>query len=59
MTRKQLEIDFIVNHGNQRYYIQSAYAIPDQEKMRQEQASLNHIPDSFKKIFVTNDPGPL
>ena len=59
ITRKQLEIDFIVNRGNQRYYIQSAYAIPDQEKMRQEQASLIHIPDSFRKIIVTNDPGPL
>jgi len=59
ITRKQLEIDFVVNHGNQRYYIQSAYAIPDQEKMRQEQASLIHVPDSFRKIIVTNDPGPL
>ena len=59
LTRKQLEIDFIVNQGNQRYYIQSAYAIPDQEKMKQEQASLIYVPDSFKKIIVTNDPGPI
>lgn len=38
--RKQLEIDFVCNKGSKRYYIQSAYAIPDQEKMEQEQRSL-------------------
>ncbi len=41
---------FVVNLGNRRYYIQSTYAIPNQEKMQQERASLTHIPDSFKKI---------
>ena len=38
--RKQVEIDFVCNKGSKRYYIQSAYAIPDQEKMKQEQRSL-------------------
>ena len=56
--RKQLEIDFVANLGNQRYYIQSAYAVPDKEKMEQEQASLINVPDSFKKIIVV-ESGPL
>ena len=54
-TTKQIEIDFVVNKGSERLYIQSAYAIPDMEKMRQEQAPLSKIPDSFKKIIVTLD----
>lgn len=53
--RKQLEVDFVVNHGMQRYYIQSALSITDPEKRRQEIASLLHIPDSFRKIVVTRD----
>lgn len=53
-TRKQLEVDFVANKGNKRYYIQSAYALPDQEKMDQEQASLLRIPDSFKKLIIVN-----
>ena len=57
--RKQLEVDFVVNLGNRRYYIQSAYAIPNQEKMQREQASLIHIPDSFKKIIVVAGNSPL
>ena len=57
--RKQLEIDFVANLGNQRYYIQSAYAIPDKDKMEQEQASLINIPDSFKKIIVVESGMPL
>ncbi|MBO7348376.1 MAG: ATP-binding protein [Spirochaetales bacterium] len=57
--RKQLEIDFVANRGNQRYYIQSAYAIPDKEKMEQEQASLINVPDSFKKIIVVESGMPL
>ena len=47
--KKQLEVDFVANQGNKRYYIQSAFALPDQEKMDQEQASLIKISDSFKK----------
>lgn len=55
-VRKRLEVDFVCNRGNNRYYIQSAFAIPDQTKMQQEQNSLIHIPDSFKKIIVVKDP---
>ena len=54
-VRKRLEVDFICNQGNKRYYIQSAFAIPDREKMQQEQNSLVHIPDFFKKIIVVKD----
>lgn len=49
------EVDFVCNEGNQRYYIQSAFSIPDEEKMKQESASLDHIGDSFKKIIVVGD----
>lgn len=54
-VRKRLEVDFVCNKGNQRYYIQSAFAIPDNSKMQQEQNSLVHISDSFKKIIVVKD----
>lgn len=54
-VRKQLEVDFVVNRGNQRYYIQSAFSMPDEEKVRQESASLLRIGDSFKKIIVVKD----
>lgn len=53
--RKQLEVDFVVNEGNQRYYIQSALALPDEEKRKQEMASLLKINDSFKKIIIVKD----
>ena len=53
--RKQLEVDFVVNEGSQRYYIQSALALPDEEKRQQEMASLLKINDSFKKIIVVKD----
>lgn len=53
--RKQLEIDFVCNKGSKRYYIQSAYAIPDQAKMEQEQRSLMLTGDFFKKIIITKD----
>lgn len=55
VVRKRLEVDFVCNRGNQRYYIQSAFSIPDNEKMKQEQKSLIHIGDSFKKIIVVKD----
>ncbi len=55
-VRKILEVDFVVNLGNYRYYIQSAYNIPSQEKMIQEQASLLSINDSFRKIIIVNQP---
>ncbi len=57
--RKQLEIDFVCNQGSKRYYIQSAYAIPDQVKMEQEQRSLMLTGDFFKRIIITKDtPAP-
>lgn len=57
--RKQLEIDFVCNKGSKRYYIQSAYALPDQAKMDQEQRSLTLTGDFFKKIIITKDtPAP-
>ena len=54
-VRKQDEIDFVCNKGSKRYYIQSAYAIPDQAKMEQEQRSLMMTGDAFKKIIITKD----
>lgn len=54
-TKKQLEIDFIANQGSKKYYIQSAYSLPDADKMKQEKASLINVNDSFKKIIVVKD----
>lgn len=51
---KQLEVDFVVNQGSQRYYIQVAYDISSEGKQRQEFHSLRNIPDSFKKIIIVN-----
>lgn len=53
--RVSREVDFVANRGSQRYYIQSAFAIPDEEKRKQETASLNGIGDSFRKIVVVRD----
>ena len=50
-----LEVDFVCNKGSQRYYIQSAYSIPDMDKMKQDQDSLDRIDDSFKKIIIVQD----
>lgn len=55
-VRKTFEVDFVVNLGNRRYYIQSAYNIPTEEKMAQEQASLLSINDAFRKIIIVNQP---
>lgn len=54
-ARKQLEVDFVVNRGDERCYIQSALSIDDPDKKKQEVASLLRIPDSFKKIVVVKD----
>ena len=54
-TRKQLEIDFVCNKASKRYYIQSAYSIPDEAKMMQEQRSLMLTGDFFKRIIITKD----
>ena len=54
-VRIQAEVDFVCNKADQRYYIQSAFSIPDREKMLQEQNSLMRIADSFKKIIIVKD----
>ncbi len=54
--KKRTEIDFVCNLGSRRYYIQSAFSIPDSEKMRQESRPLVAVSDSFKKIIVVKDP---
>lgn len=56
--RKQLEVDFVVNRGSQRYYIQSALSIADPKKREQETLSLLHIPDFFCKIVIVKDRMP-
>lgn len=53
--RKVLEVDFVVNRGSQRIYIQSAYMLPDQAKTEQEQRPLIHIRDSFRKVIISGD----
>lgn len=53
--KKQLEIDFVANLGSRRYYIQSAFRMPDKEKEEQEKASLLNVNDSFKKIVIVKD----
>ena len=55
LCRTYLEIDFVANFGSNRYYIQSAYAIPDEDKKNQEMNSFNHTNDSFKKIILINE----
>ena len=51
----QYEVDFIANNGTDKYYIQSAYALPDEEKREQELKSLKRINDSFRKIVIVGD----
>ncbi|MBR5948751.1 MAG: ATP-binding protein, partial [Clostridia bacterium] len=57
-VRKQLEVDFICNLGSLRYYIQSAYSVPDEAKRAQEIRPFTKIDDSFKKIVITRDIVP-
>lgn len=54
-VRKQIEVDFVANKGSRRYYIQSAFALPTEEKRIQEERPLVNVPDSFKKIVVVKD----
>ncbi len=54
-VRSNLEVDFVCNLGNKRYYIQSAYRMPDDAKVAQEQASLLKVQDSFKKILIIGE----
>lgn len=57
MKHKHLEVDYVVNRGSQRIYIQSAYMMPNQEKMAQEQRPLIKINDSFRKVIISGDQG--
>ena len=52
---KQLEVDFVINKGNEKYYLQSAYSIDDSKKREQELQSLLNIDDNFKKIVIVYD----
>ena len=54
-TKKQLEVDFVVTRGSEKYYIQSAFAMDSRSKQEQEERPLNAIGDSFKKIIVVRD----
>ncbi len=53
--KKQLEIDFVANQGSKRYYVQSAFRMDNEDKVRKEQRSLKNVPDSFKKLIVVRD----
>ena len=52
--RKNLEVDFVVNRGDQRIYIQSAYSMPSQEKILQEKRPLLNVSDNFSKVIITS-----
>lgn len=54
-TYKQLEVDFIANKGNNKIYIQSAFSMPNEEKIKQEERPLLKINDSFKKVIIVKD----
>ncbi|MCR5797516.1 MAG: ATP-binding protein, partial [Eubacterium sp.] len=54
-VRIQLEIDFIASMGSKKYYLQSAFSLPDEAKVKQEKASLINVNDSFKKLVIVND----
>lgn len=58
-VRVNLEVDFVCNLGSRRYYIQSAYRMPDEKKLKQEEASLKKIDDSFKKIIIIGEEMPV
>lgn len=53
--KKQLEVDFVATKGSEKYYLQSAFAMPTEDKVKQEQRSLLSISDSFKKIIIVGD----
>lgn len=57
--RQYYEVDFVCNQGSKRYYIQSAYRMIEEEKVKQEEASLRRIDDSFKKIIVLGEYTPV
>lgn len=53
--RKQLEVDFVCNRGHERHYIQSAYRLPDSDKLRQETESLTRLRDGFQRLLIVGD----
>lgn len=55
LQRRNLEIDFVVNRHDERLYIQSAYALPDKEKVDQEQASLLNVNNGFRNLIIVGD----
>lgn len=57
--RSNYEIDFVCNAGSKRYYIQSAYRMETDDKIKQEKSSLLKVDDSFKKIIVVGDEMPI
>ncbi|MGM9844787.1 MAG: ATP-binding protein [Muribaculaceae bacterium] len=59
VVRKHLEVDFVCNQGSRRYYIQSAYRMIEEDKVKQEEASLRNINDSFKKIIILGEYTPV
>ena len=59
VVRKYFEVDFVCNQGSRRYYIQSAYRMIDEDKVKQEEASLRNIDDSFKKIIILGEYTPV
>ena len=58
-NRQYLEVDFVCNQGSRRYYIQSAYRMINDLKIKQEEASLRNIDDSFKKIIIIGEYTPV
>lgn len=54
-TRRQLEVDFIATLGSRRYYIQSAYSMPDAQKIEQEKRSFKAIGDMFARVIITRE----
>lgn len=55
IVHKRIEVDYVINRGSQRIYVQSAYSMPDEEKRDQEQRPLIKINDSFRKIIISGD----
>ena len=55
IERKRIEVDFIINDNEERYYIQVLYSLSEQRKINQELKSLKHIKDNFKKVVITFD----
>ncbi|MDE5970072.1 MAG: ATP-binding protein [Muribaculaceae bacterium] len=59
ISRQYYEVDFVCNQGSKRYYIQAAYRMSDENKIKQEEKSLINIDDSFKKIIILGEYTPV